>query len=293
MKPLRNGSLTRLYDQTRWLMAMGALCLMLAGCHSQQTAVKDNDTAKTTITHDQLLNKVSKQTTGANFIASKIKFTIEQGSKKISVSGSLRMKRDDVIRLQLMAPLGIMEVGRMEFTDSEVLIVDRINKQYLKAPYSQVSFLAENGINFHTLQSLFWDEFFVPGKNKVEEKDLDLFQVNRQSSTAEISTTKNKLDYHWTVNAQNSTIQQARIVFQNAQTGNTQLKWNYTEFSNMGKGMFPGNIAIQLAAPQKEVKVDIKLSGTNNDSDWETRTTVSNKYKQVTAEDILKQLIHL
>ena len=37
-----------------------------------------------------------------------------------------------MIRIQL-TPLGLMEAGRIEFTKDYVLVVDRINKEYIKA----------------------------------------------------------------------------------------------------------------------------------------------------------------
>ena len=75
----------------------------------------------------------------AQAISAKIKFSINTGSKDLSVSGSLKMKKDDVIRIQL-TPLGLMEAGRIEFTKDYVLVVDRINKEYIKASYSDVDF---------------------------------------------------------------------------------------------------------------------------------------------------------
>ena len=88
---------------------------------------------------------------------SKVKFSVEVGAQKLTLTGNLKMKRDDCIRLQLMA-FGFVEAGRIELTPDYVLIMDRINKQYLKAPYVQVDFMRNNGLNFNTMQALFWNE---------------------------------------------------------------------------------------------------------------------------------------
>lgn len=82
--------------------------------------------------------------------------------KGVTLSGTLRVKRNDVVQLSLSL-LGF-EVGRMEFTPADVLIIDRVNKQYVRAPYSQVSFLRTAQLDFYALQSLFWNELFVPGQ---------------------------------------------------------------------------------------------------------------------------------
>lgn len=59
-------------------------------------------------------------------------FEIKMGSKDISVPGSLKMRKDEVIRLQLFIPILGTEVGRLEFTPDYVLIVDRLHKEYIK-----------------------------------------------------------------------------------------------------------------------------------------------------------------
>ena len=90
-----------------------------------------------------------------------MKFTLEKGVQEITLTGNMRMKYDDVIQLQLMA-FGMVEAARLEFTPEYVLLIDRINKQYLKATYTEVDFLRNQGINFYTLQALFRGNLFPP-----------------------------------------------------------------------------------------------------------------------------------
>ena len=47
----------------------------------------------------------------ARFITSKVKFSVEIGNRQMTLTGNLKMKRDDVIRLQLMA-FGFVECLR-------------------------------------------------------------------------------------------------------------------------------------------------------------------------------------
>ena len=121
-------------------IAVLAVPLMMASCRSHKKVVTDTPVA---ISPEQaeLLDRVDSHTQrNMTFVGSKLKFTVNVGNKEISLSGNLRMKRNDVIRLQLMA-LGLVEAARLEFTQDYVLIMDRINKQFLKAPYHNVEFL--------------------------------------------------------------------------------------------------------------------------------------------------------
>ena len=81
-----------------------------------------------------LVKEITAQPLAPSCLTAKVKVDLEGMGKSISVNGQLRMKRDDVVQLSLTF-LG-MEVGRMEFTPQDVLIIDRMNKQYVRAAYS-------------------------------------------------------------------------------------------------------------------------------------------------------------
>lgn len=97
------------------------------------------------------LDKVNSNASYQKNIAAAITFRLTQGNgKEISVPGQLRMRKDEVIRLSLQVPILGTEVGRIEFAKDYVLFVDRMHKEYVKAKYSDVGFLRDNGINFYS-----------------------------------------------------------------------------------------------------------------------------------------------
>ena len=111
--------------------------------------------------------KVNAQRLNQQHVTARVQVALTAKGKEVSASGQLRMKRDDVIQLSVTL-LGF-EVGRMEFTPTDVLVIDRVHKQYVRAAYSDIPFLASTGIDFYALQSLFWHELFVPGKRGVPD----------------------------------------------------------------------------------------------------------------------------
>ena len=194
----------------------------------------------------KLMEKVGKQSQhSATFVSSKLKFSVEVGDQQLSLTGNLHMKRDDVIRLQLMA-FGFVEAARMEFTQDYVLVIDRINKQYLKAPYYYIDFLRNSGINFNTLQSLFWNELFQPGKQQLTAEDMKKFTSTDLEDNESIinyedgdgDKVKSKMFYSWLVNSLTGRIKMANIQYRDMR-GNTQLNWDYREFKNLGSKLFP------------------------------------------------------
>ena len=276
-------------------VAVLALPLFMASCHVHKKAVKDTpETVVSAETQQQtaFLEKVNDNTSKPQFVTSKLKFSIEYGPQQVSLTGNLKMKRDDVIQLQLMA-FGFVEAGRIEFTKDYVLIIDRINKQFLKAPYNYVDFLRNSGINFFTLQALFWNELFVPGRQSVDKEDLEKFSTNMDAEDVVITLDEGKMNYSWLANNKSGRIKMANIAYRDQLKGNTQLNWDYKEFTRMGSIAFPSNMGISLTTPESEIKLGIRLNYLKNESDWATRTKVSDKYREVTVDQILRRFMAL
>ena len=103
--------------------------------------------------------KVRTNTTGVSALTSKMNLTLEAGGKKINVGGTYRLKRDEVVQINLTYTMLIsVSVGTMELTPDYLLFVDRINKRYCQAAYSDIPALAEAGVDFNYLQRIFWGE---------------------------------------------------------------------------------------------------------------------------------------
>ena len=268
-----------------------ALPLVLASCGSKKKTVQPQTMTQGTKDKVNFIEHVQGNQQTAKFITSKVKFSVEVGPQKLTLTGNLKMKRDDVIRLQLMA-FGFVEAGRIELTKEYVLIMDRINKQYLKAPYISVDFLRNSGLNFNTLQAL--------DKKKKEKQttlpakeDLTIYSIIESGDDMIISREEGKMDYSWLASRQTALIRMANVLYKDRFHGNAQLNWDYNDFDLVGKTMFPKKHTITLTTPEKEVKLGMTLNYIGNESEWETRTEVSNKYREVTVDEILRRFMAL
>ncbi len=242
------------------------------------------------------VNQVRENQQTSKFITSKVKFSVEVGPQKLTLTGNLKMRRNDVIRLQLMA-FGFVEAGRLEFTKDYVLIMDRINKQYLKAPYRQIDFLRNSGLNFSALQALFWNELFKPNQGSeavvLDKSASSSFSTIESGDDMIISLEEGKMDYSWLASKNTAIIRMANILYKDRFKGNTQLNWDYSDFEVFGRKMFPKKNSIKLTTPDKEVILNMTLNYLGTDSEWEPRTEVSNKYREVTVDEILRRFMAL
>lgn len=282
--------------------------LLLASCSAKKTLVNDSKptvaTQKPTAQNDEFkeltfVQKVSDNSVYLDNITSKLDFTINTGSKEISVGGSLRMKKNDVIRLQLMLPIIGTEVGRLEFTKDYVMIVDRINREYIKADYNQVSFLKDNGLNFYSLQALLWNKLFIPGNDKITIEQLKNFkaELGAIGTDIPIMLDKGNMKFKWLADKLSGRIKTADIEYKSNAHGSSRLLWMYDNFKPLGSKHFPNKQTITFSTTalkgKKRVMVTLDMNGVNTNSGWETRTTVSDKYRKVSAEEVLNKIMNM
>lgn len=274
-------------------VAIVAIPFAFTSCKS----TKNIETAPKPMTQEMLnsqalVKRVKDNSQETKFITSKLKFRVQIGSQDISLTGNLKMKRDDVIRLQLMA-FGFVEAARLEFTKDYVLVMDRINKQYLRAPYEQIEFLRNSGLNFYSLQALFWNELFQPGQNELTDELLSSFETVTNGDDVIISLAKENMTYKWLANQSDGRLRMANILYKHRIHGSSQLNWDYAAFKPMSQKQFPTESKIVFTTGNKEVKIDMNLNYLGSDPEWETRTSISNKYKEVTLDDILRRFMAL
>ncbi len=239
------------------------------------------------------MRSVADNAVYSNDIVAKIKFAVKTGDRDVSLDGQLHMRKNDVIRLQLV-PFGLVEVARIEFTRDQVLFIDRVHKEYIQGSYSDLAFLQRNGIDFYTLQALFWNQLFLPGASSIGEQQLAQFGV---SGDGKVSLQHGRLALEWTTSQQTATkgrITQATARYTDSRNGTSTLVWDYDAFKNMGTKFFPTKHHVEVKANAdgkvKTTQLDLKLDKLSNDSDWEPRTSVSSKYKKMDAESVLRKI---
>lgn len=278
-------------------LKLALLALPLCLCSCQTKKVADQPSTSSSAVHSpvqqkKFLQKVNDNAQFSRFITSKVKFTMKVGTQEMTLTGNLKMKRDDVIRLQLMA-FGFVEAGRLEFTSEYILVMDRINKLYMMVPYAELAFLRASGLNFYSLQALFWNELFLPGESKVTDEGLKNFETIPVDNDFVIRLDKDQMSYSWLAEQDQALIKMANVLHKDRFDGNTQLNWNYSDFENVGKKQFPTRMHVTLTSPKKEVSLGIKLNYIGHESDWESRTVIPGKYKKVTVDEILRRFMAL
>lgn len=233
------------------------------------------------------LRKVYDNAVYAKNVNSKISLGIKGVGKDLTLDGKLQMRKGQVIRITIV-PFGLMEVARLEFTPTYVLLIDRMHKEYVKASYDDVAFLRTEGLTFYTLQSLFWNELFQPGKAKLSDSDLRRYSM--QGGT--VSFKQDKMLFTWQTN-QNALITSTNISYGAGTKDASSVSVSYGDFTPMGVKQFPKSEHITFntkAFSSGSMSLNIDMRSISTDADWEPTTNVSGSYKQVTAEEFFSRL---
>ena len=299
------------------MMVLSAACslVMLASCGTSKLAQGNAATTSTTNKQTEtkastapqteavkkltFVQKVSDNQVYAKNIVGSMSFNLQAGGKDITVPGKLSMRKDEVIRIQLFIPILGTEVGRLEFTPNYVLIIDRIHKEYIKADYTQVDFLKNQGISFYSLQALFWNQLLLPGVQKLSESDLKKFDANLDAAgdNVPVSVKHGSMTYTWTADRGTGRIKAADVSYISSQHGNSNVHINYSDFKNVGVKLFPAtqHLTLTTTATKKkqEMKINLELNEVKTDSNWSTQTEISSKYKQVSPEDVLNKIMSM
>ena len=278
-----------------------AAAVLLASCASKKHVLPDTTqpTVNPTSGNNDSKAAEERRVQEANAAFLKKVHANATTAQNITVSGKLMMRRDDVIRIQLSVPILGVEAGRLEFTKDYVMIVDRIHNEYIKGDYNQVDFLRNNGINFYSLQALFWNTLFVPGEQEVSEPKLKAFSVNRDLGKPEsaISLSRSNMQYEWQAENATGLIRKTDVTYGKNTSSPSKLTCDYDDFKAFAGKKFPAKIVLDMQTGStkkaKNIKLGITLKTMGQDNDWETRTSLSKKYKAVSVEEVMNKIMAL
>lgn len=270
-----------------YLIGWVLMVVFLASC-SATKSVKNFHSIEG-MTETEFVENVIENAGGWKALTAKISLSVDLEGKSVTkVSGMLRIKKDEVIQLSIAPILGI-EVARAEISPDGILVVDRMNKRYVEISFVEVKALVKADLDFHSLQALFLNELFLPGKGDLTARDASSFKVEQEAEGVWLNVKRAKrFGYHFLTEAPEALLKESYIGLNGSPYG---LRWKYDDFRALEKKQFPVNMKLSFEGGRKPVEAFLVLSRLSINEDWEARTEVSKKYEKVELEEILKLLL--
>jgi hypothetical protein len=221
-------------------------------------------------------------------LTAKMSLALDVSGKTTRVNGTMRIKKGEVIQLSIAPLLGI-EVARAEISPYGVLVIDRMNKRYVRVSFTELQELANAQLDFHTLQALFLNEIFLPGKKDLTSRDLSAFDIELVGRDVRLDVRKTKrFAYTFLMQGTEALLKESLVGLKDA---NYALSWKYENFRSLGQKQFPNTMILSFMGLKKPMNATFSLSRLTANSNWESYTKVSDKYEQVKLEDLIKRLL--
>ena len=269
------------------IFGIALFVMLLASCSSTKMLKKTHfiDGMSEVEYVEKLINHVGEW----DAFTAKVNLSVDLDGKSVTkVGGTLRIKKGEVIQLSVAPLLGI-EVARAEISPNGILVIDRVNKRYVRASFSELESLVHADLDFHSLQALFLHELFLPGNSRMTVRDASNFRVDVKTQEVVLEAKKGgRFTYQFLTQAPEAVLKESCI----ALAGTPYLlRWKYDAFRPFEQEQFPTDMQIIFEGAEKPVKAAMALSRLSTNSNWETHTEVSARYMKVELADILKLLI--
>lgn len=141
------------------IQIIGCICLtalLLTACKSSRTAVK---------------TELPKE---ARYLSSKLQVTIPGGGGSMMATGSMKLVEGERVQLSVLMPIFRTEIARLELTPDEVLLIDRMNKRYVRATREELKEVLPPNAKFAMLEKLLFDASLPNGKKEMNGKELGI-----------------------------------------------------------------------------------------------------------------------
>lgn len=264
------------------------VCTLLAvSCSTSRKSLRN--TMIGGLTGVEYMEKVLDISPSRSNITAKASVEISCGDKEpLRFNSNIRIRRGEVIRFSVAPMLGI-EVARVDITPDGILAVDRLHKRYVKAGFDELSSLVNTDLNFNILQSLFMNELFLPGKYNVNVTDAEKFNLNDEEGRVRLDVKSSKeFEYSFYTQPDDGSLKETVISLKNT---DFSIHCKYDDFTMLKDDLFPQKIRFSAEGFVNPYMLDMKLSRIGTDSDWDSKTELTSKYKKIPLAELVKILI--
>ena len=256
----------------------------LNGCKSKERIVQADSelgSKSSSVLFKDVLHKGLEFTT----FSSKLNITISTGTKTIGSKGNLRIINNKAIQLSVQPLFGI-EMFRLYVEPDYLIVLDRMNKRYVKESFKDLQEKNPIGFNFYSLQSLFTNNLFIPEQSNVSVDDFRKFKYSETQDyyLLTASDKKSHIDYAFSING-NDQITLTQLFLPQK---NYSLQWNYNQFSLMKNLFFPHEMKIVASTEKRKLSTSFSLSDINLDSPMDLETSIPNSYTKIELSEVLK-----
>ena len=266
-------------------MALIALMLISIAHSCKTTEITSGKVIKDVRVKD-LASEADKRKNSIDGIwVKKVKGSLKYANDTYTFKANYRVKRDSVIIISIMSPVGIEAFRILCKTDS-FGFMDRINREYYYGPYSTLNKKVGYHVSYNFLQSILLNEIateeeetkqqFFKKNKRLEVTDNRIKVMLEESSEEEFG--KRKVKYDMEFNAAILNLIKSRIWDEKYYS---EIEIDYEDFREINSIWFPGIMDIKIKNSQNPVGCRLEMDRITIGTDFNTNFTISQKYKRI------------
>lgn len=261
--------------------------LLTYACSSTRKLASPQPQSATSVEATSILTKSVENSQTIRSVMGKATFRLQfAGKGERSVGGSVRMVKGQGIQISV-APLLGFELFRAELTPEGIMLIDRMNRQFVKADYEELSQRLHTVITYESLQSLFFNELFIVGRQQLSPSLLRRFKADTGGNTVQFTTDQNSL--HYVFDFQKSTAQLVHTALRPSASP-YELTWNYGNFDNSTSKGYPKDMEVRFDQAGKISTLTIELSRLQLNEELDLTFGVSSRYKEIAIDDLMNKI---
>lgn len=108
------------------------------------------------------------------YLSSKLQLTIPMNGGSVTAGGTMKLKSDERVQLSVLMPILRSEMVRIDITPDEVLLVDRMNKRYVRTTRTELTQMFSKDMRFAQLEKLLFSAALPGGKSELTGAELGI-----------------------------------------------------------------------------------------------------------------------
>ncbi|KQB99538.1 DUF4292 domain-containing protein [Pedobacter sp. Hv1] len=232
-------------------LSLVVIAIVAFGCKPKRIIVTTPPVSQEKVEVDKKpenLNLLKSKNLSFNTLALRGKANLNMDGDEHNVTMIIRMQKDKKIWVSITAIAGI-EVARAVITPDSLLLLDRLQKKYVKKPFNYIHQYANKQLNFGLLQAVLSGNA-IPDFMNVNS---DLIQ---ESGVWVLSGTNGDLTYR---SLFNTLLKVAETTLNDAKAGQA-FKVTYGKYTPVNSALFPSSLKINTMSGAKKINVEIEFT---------------------------------
>lgn len=260
--------------------------LALTSCKPKQQIVTSTTPVENK-EHNQLFTDILTNAYNFQTLSARLNMDLAIGTRALSSKASLRMVRNNALQLSIQPLFGV-EMFRLHVDPDSLILLDRMNRQYVKESIESLKKTHPVGFDFYSLQALFSNAIFVSGKPEADDSDYGKFTYSQPSGVYQLAAkdAASGIEYSFTVNGDD------RVTFSHLLLPDKKysLQWAYNNFVMLGDKAFPHKMDISATTSTRKIGAELLFSDVVTDQPLQLSMNIPENYRRASVSDIMKIL---